>query len=188
MIMSILPLLVALQAAAPFTSPVHQAPVAKTHVAARVRDAGITGEALRAIKPGMSYQEVVAIIGSEGTRSTSMNMGGTVSESFQWKAGPLKWIQVMFTDGHAAMSSQVGLYPRTADRTITAAQWGKLTEGMSVDEAMQAIGTPGAFTGFTKIMDSVSEGYLWYGRGMASVATASFTNGHLSTMMQVGLN
>lgn len=150
-----------------------------------VRNAGITVAGFRAIRPGMTPDEVAAVIGRAGTRTSSTG----ATETYQWKGtSALPMIVVTFAEGRAIMSSQVGLHRRATATPITLAAFNRLRQGMTYDEAVAALGSQGAYAGFTSIMGTMSESYLWWGRPMVSQASASFTDGKLSNLLQSGLN
>lgn len=80
------------QAAAPPAqrpAPQASAPAAQQPAAPdpNARNLGVTERALQAIRPGMSYQDIVTIIGREGTQTSSSSSGGTTIAGYSWRDG-----------------------------------------------------------------------------------------------------
>lgn len=69
----------------------------------------ITLEKFNQIENGMSYDEVVEIIGVEGTVLTSIELDGTIT-TYEWYAkGALSYATVTFEDGVVTSKMQIGL-------------------------------------------------------------------------------
>lgn len=164
-----------------------QAP-AQPAPAAAARNLGVTERAFRAIRPGMSYADVAAIVGKEGRQAAAVAGGATSSTTFMWEEGPLTTIGVTFMDNRAILSMQMGLRPETQQPPVTLAQFQRLQEGMTYEQAVEIMGGPGMYNGFTDIMGSVSESWIWRGRSPGSTASASFNRGRITLTMQMGLD
>jgi hypothetical protein len=154
---------------------------------ANARGLGITADAFRAIRPGMSYRDVVAVIGREGQRAQQVQ--GVPSETYTWQQqGDFKTIGVTFMEGRAILSIEAGLYPMTHGAPITLAQYEGVREGMTLEAVNTLLGGPGVYTGFIDVMGTVTHGYRWRGRQMGSVASVTFLNGRATSVrVQVGL-
>lgn len=61
------------------------------------------------IKNGMSYKEVVAIIGSEGTETMSSGEGKYKVTSYQWKAENYEYIYAVFMGDKLSSKTQANL-------------------------------------------------------------------------------
>ncbi len=172
------------------TPPAQQAPAqpAAAPAPAAARNLGVTERAFRAIRPGMSYADVVAIIGKEGRQAAAIAGGSTNSSTWLWEEGPLTSIGVTFLDNRAILTMQMGLRPETAQPPVTLAQFQRLQEGMTYEQAVEIMGSPGIYNGFTDLMGSVSESWIWRGRSPGSTASASFNRGRITLTMQMGLN
>ncbi|HEX2079073.1 MAG TPA: hypothetical protein VHG08_15220 [Longimicrobium sp.] len=177
------------------TQPAQQAPAqaaaaqpAQQQPAAAARNLGVTERAFRAIRPGMSYADVVAIIGKEGRQAAAVAGGSTSSSTFMWEEGPITSIGVTFMDNRAILTMQMGLRPETQQPPVTLAQFQRLQEGMTYEQAVEIMGGPGMYNGFTDIMGNVSESWIWRGRTPGSTASASFNRGRITLTMQMGLN
>ncbi|HEU0299627.1 MAG TPA: hypothetical protein VFR37_09240 [Longimicrobium sp.] len=155
---------------------------------APARSLGVTERAFRAIRPGMSYSDVVAIIGNPGRQAAAVAGGSVNSSTWLWEEGPLNSIGVTFVDNRAILTMQMGLRPETAQPPVTLAQFQRLQQGMTYEQAVEIMGGPGMYNGFTDVMGSVSESWIWRGRTPGSTASASFNGGRMTLSMQIGLN
>lgn len=148
---------------------------------------GLTAAAFRAIRPGMSLEEVNALVGFAGTQTSSTDIGGRRSAGYKWQRGG-EFMIVTFMDGRALQTLQAGLDSQPASaRTATLAKYNQVQNGMTLEEVSRIMGGPGNFTGFVDIMGTMSEGYSWKGASLGTVMTASFREGRLTTRMQMGL-
>jgi hypothetical protein len=148
---------------------------------------GLTAAAFRAIRPGMSLEEVNALVGFAGTQTSSTDMGGHRSAGYKWQRGA-EFMIVTFMDDRALQTLQAGLDTQPASaRTATLAKYNQVQEGMTLEEVSRIMGGPGNFTGFVDIMGTMSEGYSWKGASLGTLMTASFRDGRLTTRMQIGL-
>lgn len=70
----------------------------------------ITMEEYESIKPGMSYEEVVEIIGSEGTASSEVSIADTNSKLYIWYGNNgISNANVTFVNDEVIAKAQVGL-------------------------------------------------------------------------------
>jgi hypothetical protein len=165
-----------------------QAPAQQQAASAAARNLGVTERAFRAIRPGMSYNDVVAIIGREGRQAAAVAGGSTNSSTWMWDEGPLNSIGVTFLDNRAILTMQMGLRPETPQPPVTLAQFQRLQQGMTYEQAVEIMGGPGMYNGFTDVMGNVSESWIWRGSSPGSTASASFNRNRLTISMQMGLN
>ena len=68
----------------------------------------ITLDKFNQIQTGMTYEEVVAIIGEEGTVSSESSYGDYSSKIYSWSNG-IANATISFTNGKVSAKSQVGL-------------------------------------------------------------------------------
>lgn len=61
------------------------------------------------LKTGMSYRQVVAILGSEGEVLSENEIAGTRTVMYQWKAGYLANMNAMFQNDKLISKTQLGL-------------------------------------------------------------------------------
>ena len=73
-------------------------------------DAPCTYDEYLKIEIGMSYEEVVAVIGSEGTELSSVSIAGNTASVYQWE-GSKKYSNVVveFSNGKVISKAQSGL-------------------------------------------------------------------------------
>ncbi|HLL83791.1 MAG TPA: hypothetical protein VK420_14095 [Longimicrobium sp.] len=163
------------------------APAAAPASAALPQRLGLTAAAFRAIRPGMSLEEVNALVGFAGTQTSTTDIGGRRSAGYKWQRGG-EFMIVTFMDGRASQTMQAGLDTQSAPgRTATLAKYNQVQEGMTLEEVSRIMGGPGNFTGFIDIVGTMSEGYSWKGASLGTLMTASFRGGRLTTRMQFGL-
>jgi hypothetical protein len=180
-------------APAPSAAPSSPAPSAAADVdeaapkSSGGRNLGVTAAAFKAIRPGMTLQQVEAIIGRAGTRSEAVP--GVQSVTYRWtNQSPFRIIVVSFLNDGAMSSTEVSLYPTTGGPRITMEQYRRLSAGMTFREVVAALGGEGDYIGLTNFMDRVSYQYRWRGRAPGSFVIASFVNGRLSSVpTQFGL-
>jgi hypothetical protein len=180
-------------APAPSVAPPSPAPSAAADVdeaapkSSGGRNLGVTAAAFKAIRPGMTLQQVEAIVGRAGTRSEAVP--GVQSVTYRWtNQSPFRIIVVSFLNEGAMSSTEVSLYPTTGGPRITMEQYRRLSAGMTFREVVAALGGEGDYIGLTNFMDRVSYQYRWRGRAPGSFVIASFVNGRLSSVpTQFGL-
>lgn len=154
---------------------------------ANARNLGVTAAAYQALRPGMTLQQVEAIIGRTGTRGQQVQ--GVEWVTYRWTATRnFAVIVVSFKDGQAVNTDEVSLYPTTGGTRVTLEQYRRLREGMSLQEVEATFGGRGDYLGFTDIMGSVLYRYRWRGRAPDSFVITSFGNNGLNSMpTQFGL-
>ncbi|HEU4560429.1 MAG TPA: outer membrane protein assembly factor BamE [Longimicrobium sp.] len=154
---------------------------------ANPRNLGVTAAAYQALRPGMTLQQVEAIIGRPGTRGQQVQ--GVEWVTYRWTATRnFAVIVVSFKDGQAVNTDEVSLYPATGGTRVTLEQYRRLREGMSLQEVEATFGGRGDYLGFTDIIGSVLYRYRWRGRAPDSFVVTSFGNNGLNAMpTQFGL-
>ena len=76
---------------------------------AAVRPKGITAAQFNRVKAGMTYSEVVAILGQPSEKLSQVNIAGHRSAVFMWQSGLMANCQVTFTNGAVVITAQFGL-------------------------------------------------------------------------------
>jgi hypothetical protein len=80
----------------------------------RGQASGVTLENYGRLRDGMSYHEVVEILGSPGTELSRTTLGGVTTVMYQWEASGLARLSggnmnAMFQDGSMVTKAQYGL-------------------------------------------------------------------------------
>ena len=90
-------------------SPSLSASSASTDVSGSDDQSGITAAKYAAIRPGMSYKQVVAILGSPGEEISSSDLAGYRTVMVDWKNNRGANMNAMFQNGHLINKAQMGL-------------------------------------------------------------------------------
>jgi hypothetical protein len=61
------------------------------------------------IKSGMTYKQVVKLLGAEGRETSSTNANGTKTTTYKWQDGDIKFIFGNFTNDKLTFKSQANL-------------------------------------------------------------------------------
>ena len=137
------------------------------------------------IEAGMTYDEVVALIGSDGEKMTDVAAGDMSGESYRWDSDSWGTAIVTFVNGEVANKSQAGVDTDAA--TITAEKYDQIEEGMSYDDVIGIIGGEGALLSKSEIEGMSAEIYAWYGEDGISNASITFSDGKVTAKAQAGL-
>ncbi|HEY0016074.1 MAG TPA: hypothetical protein VGC13_07130 [Longimicrobium sp.] len=148
---------------------------------------GATINAFVAIRPGMTVDDVVRVIGRPGRETSRVESAGMSAVSYQWTNDDMSAIIVTFQNNAVISATQMALKPTYQVKPVTLAMHGQLRQGMTVDEVMAALGGGGVPVSFTSMMGTVSLSISWPGEALGSTLLATFTNGRLTTSMQAGL-
>lgn len=73
------------------------------------KKSGLTLDKFNQIKNGMTYKEVIAIIGSEGTQTMSSGEGKYKVESYKWEGDNYQYLSVVFMGDKVNSKVQNGL-------------------------------------------------------------------------------
>ena len=141
------------------------------------------------IKTGMSYEEVVKILGSEGTETSSSTVGKYELKSYKWEGERFVRVYASFRNNELRTKSQSGLgrsssSSGTAD--ISKAKYDQIKTGMSYEEVKKIIGSDGEQRSSSSIGNSSYVSYVWKGPKFSRIS-ASFRNDKLSSKSQSGL-
>lgn len=108
-------------------------------------DGKLTAEKFDQIKSGMTYEEVVAVIGSEGTVMSESGDAGTEFHTimYEWETdGAFSAATFMFQGGTLQNKSQVGV-SNTDSPEVTMDQFNEIQNGMTTEEVFAILGGEG---------------------------------------------
>ncbi len=144
----------------------------------------LTEEKFKQIKDGMTYEEVVKIIGAEGTIMSETGSAGephhTVMYEFETD-GVMSSSTMMFQGGKLINKAQFGV--KTSDIEITLEQFNKLENGMTKEQVFNILGGEGAV--LSESGDIVM--YTYNGKSLGGNASLMFQGGKLMNKTQLGL-
>lgn len=144
----------------------------------------LTEEKFKQIKDGMTYEEVVKIIGAEGTIMSETGSAGephhTVMYEFETD-GVMSSSTMMFQGGKLINKAQFGV--ETSDIEITLEQFNKLENGMTKVQVFDILGGEGAV--LSESGDIVM--YTYNGKSLGGNASLMFQGGKLMNKTQLGL-
>lgn len=144
----------------------------------------LTAEKYNAIDFGMSYEDVVAIIGEEGENVSEVAVADIVTTIYQWDEG-LSNCNVTMQDGEVIGKAQLGIID--SDAKVTMEMYNAVKTGMSYAEVVEIFGGEGAPLSASKLLDSVSVIYMWNGKSLGANCNITFQNDVVFAKAQVGL-
>lgn len=148
------------------------------------KDGVLTEEKFAEITEGMTYEEVVAIVGAEGTVISETGVAGdpyhTIMYEFETD-GILSSSTMMFQGGKLANKAQAGL--GSSDIEITLEQFNQLQNGMTTEEVFQILGGEGDIN--SESGNTVM--YTYNGTSLGGNASLMFQDGKLMNKSQFGL-
>lgn len=144
----------------------------------------LTEEKFKQIKEGMTYEEVVKIVGAEGKVMSETGAAGepyhTVMYQFETD-GSFSASSMMFQGGKLINKTQVGM--GSSDVKVTIEQFNKLENGMTEAQVFEILGGEGSL-----ITESGSlKMYNYAGENAISSASVTIQDGKLMSKTQVGL-
>ncbi|MBD8520553.1 DUF3862 domain-containing protein [Lysinibacillus fusiformis] len=144
----------------------------------------LTEEKFKQIKDGMTYEEVVKIVGAEGNIMSETGSAGephhTVMYEFETD-GVMSSSTMMFQGGKLINKAQFGV--ETSDIEITLEQFNKLENGMSKEQVFDILGGEGAV--LSESGDIVM--YTYNGKSLGANASLMFQGDKLMNKTQLGL-
>lgn len=149
-------------------------------------DGRIDADKFAAIKQGMSYEEVVGIIGSEGELVSSSTIAGIENTSYTWEADGWGIATIMFQDGAVINKSQVGV-AGSDDVKVTMDAFNKIENGMSYEQVVEIMGGEGELLSETELAGMSMSIYTWDGNTAFSSCQITFQDGVVSSKSQYGL-
>lgn len=150
---------------------------------------GLTMEKYRQIKNGMTYKEVVAILGSEGKVLSDSSGGGTRYATYQWSGDNFEMIVLSFQNDKLNSKTQVGLASSSSDSkesAVSREKYDRLKDGMSYREVVSVLGGEGEEQFNSNIAGFKIATYQWKGSGYSSIII-TFQDDKLQSKSQVGL-
>lgn len=151
---------------------------------------GLTMENYENIKNGMTYEEVVKLLGSNGEETRSSTIGKIELKSYKWEGDDYKRIYVNFRDNKVNSKTQSGLAgnstAKDGDADITMDKYNQLKNGISYQEAVKIIGSEGEQSSNSKIGSTEISSYRWKGANYSNIF-ATFNNDKLISKSQNGL-
>ena len=156
--------------------------VSNSSVGSIKEDSKINYDNFTKINMGLTYEEVIALIG-EGTEQTSSEISGIKTVIYQWNGNGLSNMNVTIQNDIVTGKAQLGL--KDMDAKITLDKYNEVKEGMTYDEVESILGE-GQVLSQTKIMDMESIMYDWINKD-GSNSNLTFSGGTLQIKSQFNL-
>lgn len=154
------------------------------------KTASLTLEKYNQLQNGMKYEEVVRILGAEGTETSSYSAGKIKTATYKWEGEKYARITATFRNGELASKFQSNLKSENTDSSSTAdltfAKYNQIQNGMSYEEVVKIIGSNGIQTSSSNVGQTKIASYKWEGDKYAKIF-ASFRNNLLSSKSQSNL-
>lgn len=147
--------------------------------------AEITGKNFKKIKTGMSYKEVLKIIGKKGKLISTSETNGTKTNAYQWRTGSSGTVVIIFQNNKVMSKTQVGV--ESSKAKVTSAQYDKVKEGMSYKKTAEILGGDGVVSSTAEVAGQKATVYSWNGTAAGSTCMITFLNGKVYSKSQVGL-
>lgn len=152
--------------------------------------AELTADKFSQLKNGMSYEDVVKILGSEGTQTSSSKFGKTEVSSYKWEGDKYQRVYATFKDNKMTSKTQSGLTDKSSENAETADismdKFNQIKIGMNYEDVVKIIGSEGEQTSSSKFGSNELKSYAWKGTKYSRI-NATFRNGELSRKSQSGL-
>lgn len=139
------------------------------------------------IENGMTYDEVVSIIGSEGSEQSTNEIGGVKTTMYEWESDGWGVATITFQNGKVTNKTQFGVNDQSAAKA-TMDKYNQVETGMTYDEVVAIMGGDGELSSDTKIAGVSSKLYMWDGEDIASNCSITFSDGKVSSKSQFGLD
>lgn len=144
----------------------------------------LTADKYNSIDFGMTYEEVVGIIGEEGENISEVAVADIVTTIYQWDEG-LTNCNVTIQNDSVTGKAQFGII--NSDAKVTMEMYNAVKNGMTYDEVVEIFGGEGAPLSAAKVLDSVSVMYMWNGKSLGSNCNITFQDGVVFAKAQMGL-
>lgn len=144
----------------------------------------LTAEKYNAIDFGMSYEDVVAIIGEEGENVSEVAVVDMVTTIYQWDEG-FNNCNVTIQDGEVIGKAQLGIIDSVTK--VTMEMYNAVKTGMTYAEVVEIFGGEGAPLSTSKVLNSVSIIYMWNGKSLGANCNITFQNDVVFAKAQAGL-
>lgn len=140
------------------------------------------------IQNGMSYQDVVNIIGRDGVNISEDQTAGINTVMYQWTdESGFGNIIVMLQNDSVVNKTQAYTSDASDSAKITLDTYNQIQTGMSYEEVKNIIGGDGILNSDTNIADISTKIYTWYAEDGISNASIIFQNDAVTTKSQFGL-
>ena len=148
---------------------------------------GLTEEKYDSIQTGMTYDEVVAIIGEDGENIFETEIGCVKTVIYKWEASE-SWgnATITFSDGKVVNKAQFGV--SSGDNVeITIEQYNSVETGMTYDEVVALFGGEGSLLSESDVAGYTAKIYMWEGSSLGANANITFSDGKVVAKAQTGL-
>lgn len=139
------------------------------------------------IENGMTYDEVVSIIGSEGSEQSTNEIGSVKTTMYEWESDGWGVATITFQNGKVTNKTQFGVNDQSAAKA-TMDKYNQVETGMTYDEVVAIMGGDGELSSDTEIAGVSSKLYMWDGEDIASNCSITFSDGKVSSKSQFGLD
>lgn len=139
------------------------------------------------IENGMTYDEVVSIIGSEGSEQSTNEIGSVKTTMYEWESDGWGVATITFQNGKVTNKTQFGVNDQSAAKA-TIDKYNQVETGMTYDEVVAIMGGDGELSSDTEIAGVSSKLYMWDGENIASNCSITFSDGKVSSKSQFGLD
>lgn len=139
------------------------------------------------IENGMTYDEVVSIIGSEGSEQSTNEIGSVKTTMYEWESDGWGVATITFQNGKVTNKTQFGVNDQSAAKA-TMDKYNRVETGMTYDEVVAIMGGDGELSSDTEIAGVSSKLYMWDGENIASNCSITFSDGKVSSKSQFGLD
>lgn len=144
----------------------------------------LTVEKYNAIDFGMSYEDVVAIIGEEGENISEVSVADVTTSIYQWDEG-LANFNVTIQDNQVTAKAQAGVI--VSSSKVTMEMYNSIENGMTYDEVVEIFGAEGAPLSTAKTLGMVTTIYTWNGTSLGANCNVTFQDGVVFAKAQYGL-
>lgn len=148
---------------------------------------GINADKFNQIQNGMSYDEVVSIIGEAGTSISESELADIKTEIYEWESHD-GWgnANITFQNEKVVNKAQFGVDSGDGVE-ITMDQYNSIETGMTYDEVVALLGGEGTLLSDTELAGSTSQIYMWEGTSLGANANITFSDGKVVAKAQYGL-
>ncbi|MEZ5344187.1 MAG: DUF3862 domain-containing protein [Pyrinomonadaceae bacterium] len=124
------------------------------------------------LKAGMKYEEVVKILGSEGSETSSSSVGKIELKSYKWEGDKFARIYANFRNDELTSKSQSGLGSSSGsgEADITKAKYDQIKNDMSYEEVKKIIGSEGEQNSSSSSGSSTYSSYTWKGPNYSRIS------------------
>ncbi len=144
----------------------------------------LTVEKYNAIDFGMSYEDVVAIVGEEGENISEVSLADVTTSIYQWDEG-LSNFNITIQDNQVTAKAQAGII--VSSSKVTMEMYNSIENGMTYDEVVGIFGAEGAPLSTAKTLGMITTIYAWNGTSLGGNCNVTFQDGVVFAKAQYGL-